>query len=183
MLLQRMIRAARLDVALYEEVEADPSPDRARPRPSWRSWPCARAWAVRSPWGWLGPAAAQLLPGASLGPRRPRSSAGWCGRTQRTGSGRACSPGRQPPASCSGRSSSPRRPRSSDSSPSSRLRGLAVVLGVWVAGGGASWPSGKGLDVTTGKALVTALVGWLIWWVVQVGLILAFGLRAMTLPF
>ena len=59
--------------------------------------------------------------------------------------------------------------------------GLAVFVGgLWALAAGIV-AIRQGLDVTTGKAVVTAIVGWLIWMVVLVGLIQVFGLGAMTM--
>jgi hypothetical protein len=59
--------------------------------------------------------------------------------------------------------------------------GLAVFVGgLWALAAGIV-AIRQGLDVTTGKAVVTAIIGWLIWMVVLVGLIQVFGLGAMTM--
>jgi hypothetical protein len=61
------------------------------------------------------------------------------------------------------------------------LGGLAEFIGgIWALAAGIV-AIRQGLDFTTGKAIVTAIVGWLIWLVVSVGMILVFGLGVMTM--
>ena len=181
MLLQRMIRAARLDAALYEEVEADTSLTRQ----------AATVVAIVSVCQGLGSlvtmvmrgaSGSQVLPGlvfALIGPLVGwvvwSSTAYWIGTRLFGGT----------------------------ATPGELLRTLGfaqtpLVLGLLSflpsAGGltgfiGGLWALAasvvaicQGLDVTTGKAIVTALVGGLIWYVVYLGILMAFSLGAMTWP-
>jgi Yip1 domain len=183
MLLQRMIRAARLDAALYDEVEADPSLTRQ----------AAAVVAIVAVCQGLGSALAMVLAGASSGSQLLPGlvlaligpfvgwvvwsyTAYWIGTRLFHGT---ATPGEllrtlgyaQAPGALGLLTFLP------------LAGGLAVFLGgVWTLAAGIV-AIRQGLDIATGKAVVTALVGWLIWWVVQVGLILAFGLGAMTMPF
>jgi hypothetical protein len=181
MLLQRMIRAARLDVALYEEVEADTSLTRQ----------AATVVAIMAVCQGLGSALAMVMAGASSGsqviPGLVFALIGpfvgwvvWSYMAYWIGTGLL----------------------GGTATPGELLRTLGFaqtpgVLGLLsflpVAGGLAVFVGGlwalaagimairQGLDFATGKALVTAIVGWLIWWVVLVGLIQVLCLGAMTM--
>jgi hypothetical protein len=180
-LLQRMIRAARLDVALYEEVEADTSLTRQ----------AATVVAIVAVCQGLGSALAMVLAGASSGSQVLPGlvlaligpflgwvvwsyTAYWIGTRLFGGT---ATPGEllrtlgfaQTPGVLGLLSFIP------------LAGGLAVVIGgLWALAAGIV-AIRQGLDFATGKAVVTAIVGWLIWWVVLVGLIQVFGLGAMTM--
>jgi hypothetical protein len=175
-----MIRAARLDVALYEEVEADTSSTRQ----------AATVVAIVAVCQGLGSALAMVQAGASSGgqliPGLVFALAGpfvgwmvWSYTAYWIGTrlfGGTATPGEllrtlgfaQTPGVLG-------------------LLSFIPTLGGPVGFVGAIWALAagvvairQGLDFTTGKAVVTAIVGWLIWWGVLVGLILVFGLGAMT---
>ena len=181
MLLQRMIRAARLNVALYEEVEADTSLTRQ----------AATVVAIVAVCQGLGSALAMVLAGASSGSQVLPGlvfalvgpfvgwvvwsyTAYWIG----TGLlGGTATPGEmlrtlgfaQTPGVLGLLSFLP------------LAGGLAGVIGgIWVLAAGIV-AIRQGLDFTTGKAVVTALAGGFIWWVVFVVLLQVFHLGAMTL--
>ena len=181
MLLERMIRAARLDVALYEEVEADASLTRQ----------AATVVAIVAVCQGLGSAIAMVMAGASSGSQVLPGlvfaligpfvgwvvwsyTAYWIGTRLFGGT---ATPGEllrtlgfaQTPGVLGLLSFLP------------IAGGLAgIVGGIWALAAGIV-AIRQALEVTTGKAVVTALVGWLIWWMVLVGLILVFGLGAMTM--
>jgi hypothetical protein len=181
MLLQRMIRAAKLDVALYEEVEADTS----------LTSQAATVVAIVAVCQGLGSALATLMAGASSGSQVIpalvfailgtfiswvvwSSTAYWIGTSLFNGT---ATPGEmlrtlgfaQTPGVLGTLSFIP------------IVGGLAGFIGgVWVLVAGIV-AIRQGLDLTTGKAIVTAIVGWLIWMVVHVGIILVFGMGAMMM--
>ena len=181
MLLQRMTRAARLDAALYDEVEADTSLTRQ----------AATVVAIVAVCQGLGSALAMVLAGASSGSQLIpglvfavigpfigwvvwSATAYWIGTRLFGGT---ATPGEllrtlgfaQTPGVLGLLSFIP------------LAGGLAVFIGgIWALAAGIV-AIRQGLDFTTGKAVVTAIVGWLIWWGVLVGLILVFGLGAMTM--
>jgi hypothetical protein len=180
-LLQRMIRAARLDVALYEEVEADTS----------LTGQAATVIAIVAVCQGLGSALAMAMAGASTGSQLIPGlvfavigpfigwvvwsyTAYWIGTRLFHGT---ATPGEllrtlgfaQTPGVIGLLSFIP------------VAGGLAVFVGgIWALAAGIV-AIRQGLDFTTGKAIVTALVGWLIWTVVLVALIQVFGLGAMML--
>jgi hypothetical protein len=180
MLLQRMIRAARLDGALYEEVEADTSLTR-------QAATVVAIVAVCQGLGSLlamvlaGARGSQVLPGlvfALIGPFVGwvvwSYTAYWIG----TGLlGGTATPGEllrtlgfaQTPGVLGLLSFLP-------------LAGglVGLIAGLWVLAAGIV-AIRQGLDVTTGKALVAAVVGWLIWYVVFVVILQVFHLGAMTM--
>ena len=181
MLLQRMMRAARLDVALYEEVEADTSLTRQ----------AATVVAIVAVCQGLGSALAMVMAGASSGSQVLPGlvfaligpfigwvvwsyTAYWIGTRLFDGTATSGEMLRtlgfaQTPGVLGLLSFIP------------VLGGLAGFVGaIWALAAGVV-AIRQGLDFATGKAVVTAIVGWLIWWGVLVGLILVFGLGAMTM--
>ena len=181
MLLQRMIRAATLDVALYEEVEAKPA----------LTGQAATVVAIVAVCQGLASALAMVMAGASSGSQVIPGpvfaiigpfigwvvwsyTAYWIGTSLFDGT---ATPGEmlrtlgfaQTPGVLGILSFIP------------MFGGLAGFIGgVWALVAGIV-AIRQGLDFTTGKAMVTAIVGWLIWMAVHVGLILVFGLGAMTM--
>jgi hypothetical protein len=181
MLLRRMIRAARLDPALYEEVEADTR----------LTSQAARVVAIVAVGQGLSSVLAALMAGASsvsqviptlvlaisgpfIGWLVWSSTAYWIGtslfnRTATLGEMFRTLGFAQAPGVLGSLAFIP------------ILGGLVGFIGgIWVLVAGIV-AIRRGLDFTPGKALVTAIVGWLIWWMVLVGLILAFGMGAMVL--
>jgi hypothetical protein len=180
-LLQRMIRAATLDVALYEEVEADTS----------LTSQAATVVAIVAVCQGLGSALAMLMAGASSGSQVIPGlvfaiigpfigwvvwsyTAYWIGTSLFDGT---ATPGEmlrtlgfaQTPGVLGLLSLIP------------ILGGLAGFIGgIWALAAGIV-AIRRGLDFTTGEAMVTAIVGWLIWMAVLVGIILVFGFGAMTM--
>ena len=180
MLLQRMIRAARLDVALYEEVEADTS----------LTGQAATVVVIVAVCQALGSALAMVMAGASSGGQLIPGlifaaigpligwlvwsyTAYWIGTSLLGGT---ATPGEmlrtlgfaQTPGVLGLLSFLP------------VVGGLAVFIGgLWALAAGIV-AIRQGLDFTTGKAIATAIVGWLIWMVVLVVLINVFGLGALV---
>jgi hypothetical protein len=181
MLLQRMIRAARLDVALYEEVEADASLTRQ----------AATVVAIVAVCQGLGSALAMVMAGASSGIQLIPGlvftligpfigwvvwsyTAYWIGTRLFGGT---ATPGEllrtlgfaQTPLVLGLLSFIP------------MLGTLAGLIGgIWALAAGIV-AIRQGLDFTTGKAVVTALAGGFIWWVVFVVLLQVFHLGVMTI--